>query len=91
MQKLWFITSVLTPKCVLYLGCNKWLLNAALAAGNPRQPMPFGLAYNLLDYIELLDWTGRQKAHSWGQVLHLPHCIACRALRDRESENFAHM
>lgn len=29
-------------------------------AGNPRQPMPFGLAYNLLDYIELLDWTGRQ-------------------------------
>ena len=28
-------------------------------AGNPRQPMPFGLAYNLLDYIELLDWTGR--------------------------------
>ena len=60
-------------------------------AGNPRQPMPFGLAYNLLDYIELLDWTGRQKAHSWGQDLHLPHCIACRALRDRESENFAHM
>ena len=29
-------------------------------AGNPRQLMPFGLAYNLLDYIELLDWTGRQ-------------------------------
>ena len=27
--------------------------------GNPRQPMPFGLAYNLLDYVELLDWTGR--------------------------------
>jgi len=28
-------------------------------AGNPRQPMPFGLAYNLVDYLELLDWTGR--------------------------------
>ena len=29
-------------------------------AGNPRQPMPPGIAFNLLDYIELLDWTGRQ-------------------------------
>jgi len=28
-------------------------------AGNPRQPMPFGLAFNLLDYLELVDWTGR--------------------------------
>ena len=28
-------------------------------AGNPRQPMPFGLAYSLIDYLELLDWTGR--------------------------------
>ena len=27
--------------------------------GNPRQPMPSGLAFNLLDYIELIDWTGR--------------------------------
>jgi len=29
-------------------------------AGNPRQPMPFGLKCNLIDYIELIDWTGRQ-------------------------------
>ena len=28
-------------------------------AGNPRQPMPTGLAYNLLDYLELVDWSGR--------------------------------
>ena len=29
-------------------------------AGNRRQPMPPGTAFNLLDYIELLEWTGRQ-------------------------------
>jgi len=29
--------------------------------------------------------------HSWGEVLHLPHWNACRALRDHESENLAHM
>ena len=29
-------------------------------AGNPRQPMPLGIAFNLVDYLELLDWTGRQ-------------------------------
>jgi len=28
-------------------------------AGNHRQPMPRGLAFNLIDYIELVDWTGR--------------------------------
>ena len=28
-------------------------------AGNLRQPMPKGLIYNLIDYIELVDWTGR--------------------------------
>ena len=27
--------------------------------GNHRQPMPKGIAFNLLDYIELVDWTGR--------------------------------
>lgn len=27
--------------------------------GNPRQPMPPGIPFNLVDYIELLDWTGR--------------------------------
>ena len=28
-------------------------------AGNPRQPMPPGIPFNLIDYIELIDWTGR--------------------------------
>jgi REP element-mobilizing transposase RayT len=28
--------------------------------GNPRQPMPAGLPYQLKDYLELVDWTGRQ-------------------------------
>ena len=28
--------------------------------GNQRQPMPAGLAYRVEDYIELVDWTGRQ-------------------------------
>jgi hypothetical protein len=28
--------------------------------GNPRQLMPKGLAYRLEDYLELVDWTGRQ-------------------------------
>ena len=28
-------------------------------AGNPREPMPEGLPFNLDDYIELVDWSGR--------------------------------
>lgn len=27
--------------------------------GNPRVPIPPGLPFNLVDYVELLDWTGR--------------------------------
>ena len=27
--------------------------------GNPRQPMPPGLPYALIDYLELVDWSGR--------------------------------
>ncbi|MCR8924331.1 transposase [Dasania sp. GY-MA-18] len=27
--------------------------------GNPREPMPQGLPFQLKDYIELVDWTGR--------------------------------
>lgn len=27
--------------------------------GNPREPMPQGLPFRLIDYIELVDWTGR--------------------------------
>ena len=29
-------------------------------AGNPREHMPAGLPFRLTDYLELLDWTGRQ-------------------------------
>ncbi len=29
-------------------------------AGNPREPMPEGLPFLLTDYIELVEWTGRQ-------------------------------
>ena len=29
-------------------------------AGNPRNDMPFGLPFKLTDYLELVDWTGRQ-------------------------------
>ena len=29
-------------------------------AGNPRQPMPDGIPFRLMDYLELVDWTGRQ-------------------------------
>lgn len=29
-------------------------------AGNPRQKMPKGLPFKLRDYLELVDWTGRQ-------------------------------
>ena len=28
-------------------------------AGNLRQPMPRGIVFNLTDYLELVDWTGR--------------------------------
>jgi len=28
-------------------------------ADNPRQDMPHGLPFQLTDYIELVDWTGR--------------------------------
>ncbi len=29
-------------------------------ARNPRQDMPLGLPFRLTDYLELVDWTGRQ-------------------------------
>jgi hypothetical protein len=29
-------------------------------AGHPREPMPKGLPFRLTDYLELVDWTGRQ-------------------------------
>ena len=30
-----------------------------LFVGNPRRHTPHGLTFNLIDYIELVDWTGR--------------------------------
>ncbi|KKD60074.1 transposase [Grimontia sp. AD028] len=29
-------------------------------AGNPRDPMPSGIPFRLMDYLALVDWTGRQ-------------------------------
>ncbi|CZF82680.1 hypothetical protein GCE9029_03375 [Grimontia celer] len=29
-------------------------------AGNPREEMPGGIPFRLMDYLELVDWTGRQ-------------------------------
>ncbi|WP_394208791.1 transposase [Enterovibrio calviensis] len=28
--------------------------------GNPREPIPDGIPFRLMDYLELVDWTGRQ-------------------------------
>ena len=33
--------------------------NLTQFVGNPREPMPQGLPFTLMDYIELVDWTGR--------------------------------
>ena len=38
--------------------CNETPLNLACFVGNPREPMPQGLPFKLMDYIELVDWTG---------------------------------
>ena len=38
-------------------------------AGNPRQDMPAGLPFKLTDYLELLDWTGKQvRANKRGAI-----------------------
>ncbi len=39
--------------------CSEVPLNLACFVGNPREPMPQGLPFKLMDYIELVDWTGR--------------------------------
>ncbi|MBB3167908.1 transposase [Simiduia aestuariiviva] len=37
--------------------------------GNPRQDMPAGLPFRLTDYLELLDWTGKQvRANKRGAI-----------------------
>ena len=38
---------------------NQPAKNLAQFIGNPREPMPQGLPFQLTDYIELVDWTGR--------------------------------
>lgn len=38
-------------------------------AGNPRERMPSGLPCRLSDYLELVDWTGRQlRANKRGAI-----------------------
>ena len=46
---------------ILARGINPNAQPASLMAfvGNPREPMPEGLPFNLEDYLELVDWTGR--------------------------------
>jgi len=34
--------------------------NIQAFVGNPREGMPSAIAFNLVDYLELVDWTGRQ-------------------------------
>ena len=38
---------------------NKAVIHLAQFIGNPREPMPQGLPFKLIDYIALVDWTGR--------------------------------
>ena len=43
--------------------------------GNPRQNMPDGLPFRLADYLELVDWTGRQiREDKRGQLIAI--CLA---------------
>jgi len=36
--------------------------------GNYRQPMPKGIAFHLIDYFELVDWTGRAVLQGKGSI-----------------------
>ena len=38
---------------------NQPVKHLAQFVGNPREPMPQGLPFQLTDYIALVDWTGR--------------------------------
>jgi len=38
-------------------------------AGNSRQPKPDGITYNLSNYLELVDWTGKQIRHDKKQSI----------------------
>ncbi|WP_120511138.1 transposase [Photobacterium salinisoli] len=43
-------------------------------AGNPRNHMPAGLPFRLLDYLELVDWTGRQISEGKRRYIDSPQC-----------------
>ena len=44
--------------------------------GNYRQPMPKGIAFHLVDYLELIDWTGRAVLHGKGSIdSHMPKIL----------------
>ncbi|HEY7772846.1 MAG TPA: hypothetical protein VIC26_06680 [Marinagarivorans sp.] len=53
---------------------NQPIKNLAQFVGNPREPMPQGLPFALVDYIELVDWTGRVIRDD--TQLHCIHAIA---------------
>ena len=36
--------------------------------GNYRQPMPKGITFHLVDYLELVDWTGRAVLQGKGSI-----------------------
>ena len=37
-------------------------------AHNNRQPMPKGIAFHLVDYLELVDWSGRAVLQGKGSI-----------------------
>ena len=53
--------------------------------GNPRQDMPNGLPFRLVDYLELVDWTGRQiREDKRGSIDEEIPCILTRLDIDEE-------
>lgn len=58
-----------TPEASGYTSAKKRIQSLSIAReqpaslmpfiGNPTEPMPKGLPFNLTDYLELLDWTGK--------------------------------
>ena len=56
----WDLVSIVNSAIMTSIDLAKY--NGCLCrslVGNLRQPMPKGLIFNLIDYIELVDWTGR--------------------------------
>ena len=52
--------------------------------GHPREPMPFGLPFKLAEYLELVDWTGRQiRDDKRGHIHHtLPSILSRLGIED---------